>query len=104
MGFTPIYEDLRMLWNTLTYDENVSSSRRLIYDTQYMTFWNFVIDAVLWQNFDDPWRKSTVMDHRIFCSVMSQVGECPRLVMENPLPPHLGTRLTGPIADKCLVH
>jgi hypothetical protein len=28
----------------------------------------------------------------------------PRLVMENPLPPHLGTRLTGPIPDKCLVH
>jgi hypothetical protein len=31
-------------------------------------------------------------------------GECSRLVMENPLPPHLGTRLTGPMPDKCLVH
>jgi hypothetical protein len=36
--------------------------------------------------------------------VMSRTGECSRLVMENPLPPHLGTRLTGPMPDKCLVH
>jgi hypothetical protein len=36
--------------------------------------------------------------------VMSRAGECSRVVMENPLPPHLGTRLTGLIPDKCLVH
>jgi hypothetical protein len=35
--------------------------------------------------------------------VMSQAGECSRLVMENPLPPHSGTRLTDLIPDKCLV-
>jgi hypothetical protein len=33
---------------TLIYDENVSSSQRLICDAQYLTFWNFVIDDVLW--------------------------------------------------------
>jgi hypothetical protein len=53
----------------LIYDENVSSSWRLIYDAQYMTFWNFIIDVVLWRNCDDLWRKSTVMDRRMFCSV-----------------------------------
>jgi hypothetical protein len=36
--------------------------------------------------------------------VMSRAGEYSRLVMENPLLPHLGTRLTGPIPEKCLVH
>jgi hypothetical protein len=68
MGFTPIYDDLRTSWITLIYDENVSSSRRLICDAQYMTFWKFVIDIILWRNFDDPWRKSTVMDRQMFCS------------------------------------
>jgi hypothetical protein len=33
-----------------------------------MMFSNFVIDVVLGRNFDDPWRKSTVIDHKIFCS------------------------------------
>jgi hypothetical protein len=38
MSFTPIYDDLRTSWITLIYDENVSSSRRLICDAQYMMF------------------------------------------------------------------
>jgi hypothetical protein len=42
-----------------------------IRDAQYMTFSNFVIDVILWRNFDDPWRKLTVIDHEIFCSGIS---------------------------------
>jgi hypothetical protein len=34
---------------------------------------------------------------------MSRADECSRFVMENPLPPHLGTSHTGPMPDKCLV-
>jgi hypothetical protein len=40
MGFTPIYDYLRTSWIRLIYDENFSSSRRLICDAQYNTFWN----------------------------------------------------------------
>jgi hypothetical protein len=43
-------------------------SREGIRDAQYMTFSNFVIDVILWRNFDNPWRKLTVIDHEIFCS------------------------------------
>jgi hypothetical protein len=73
MGFTPIYDDLRTSWIMLIYDENLRTSREGIRDAQYMTFSNFVIDVVLWQNFDYPWRKSTVMDHKIFCSARSSI-------------------------------
>jgi hypothetical protein len=58
MGFTPIYNALRTSWITLIYDENLRMSREGIRDAQYMTF----------SNFDDPWRKLTVIDHEIFCS------------------------------------
>jgi hypothetical protein len=68
MGFTPIYDGLRTSWTTLIYDENLRTSQEGIRDAQYMTFSNFVIDVVLWRNFDDPWRKSIVIDHKIFCS------------------------------------
>jgi hypothetical protein len=68
MGFTPIYDDLRTSWITLIYDENLRTSREGIRDAQYMTFSNFVIDVILWRNFDDPWRKLTAIDHEIFCS------------------------------------
>jgi hypothetical protein len=68
MGFTPIYDALRTSWITLIYDENLRTSREGIHDDQYMTFSNFVIDVILWWNFDDPWRKLTVIDHEIFCS------------------------------------
>jgi hypothetical protein len=47
LGFTAIYDDLRTSWITLIYDENVGSSRRLICNAQYMTFWNIVIDVIL---------------------------------------------------------
>jgi hypothetical protein len=66
MGFTSIYDGLRMSWITLIYDENLRTSQKGIRDAQYMTFSNFVIDVVLWRNFDDPWRKSIVIDHKIF--------------------------------------
>jgi hypothetical protein len=69
MGFTPIYDGLRTSWITLIYDKNLSSSQGLIYDAQYMTKWNFVIKAVLWRFFTDPWQKITVIDRHIFCSV-----------------------------------
>jgi hypothetical protein len=69
MGFTPIYDALRMSWITLIYDENLRTSREEIHDAQYMTFSNFVIDVILWRNFDDLWRKLTVIDYEIFCSV-----------------------------------
>jgi hypothetical protein len=69
MGFTPVYDGLRTSWITLIYDENLRTSREGIRDTQYMTFSNFVIGVILWWNFDDPWRKLTVIDHEIFCSV-----------------------------------
>jgi hypothetical protein len=39
----------------LIYDENLRTSREGIRDAQYMTFSNFVIDAVLWRIFDDLW-------------------------------------------------
>jgi hypothetical protein len=68
MGFTPIYDDLRTSWITLIYDKNLRTSREGIRDAQYMTFSNFVIDVILWRNFDDPWRKLTVIEHEIFCS------------------------------------
>jgi hypothetical protein len=68
MGFTPIYDGLRTSWITLIHDENLRTSREGIRDAQYMTFSNFVIDVILWWNFDDPWRKLTVIDHEIFCS------------------------------------
>jgi hypothetical protein len=69
MGFTPIYDGMRTSWITQIYDENLRTSREGIRDAQYMTFSNFVIDVILWRNFDDPWRKLTVIDHEIFCSV-----------------------------------
>jgi hypothetical protein len=69
MGFRQIYDGLRTSWITLIYDENLRTSREGIRDAQYMTFSNFVLNAVLWRNFDNPWRKSTVMDHKIVCSV-----------------------------------
>jgi hypothetical protein len=68
MGFTPIYDGLRTSWIMLIYDENLRTSREGICDAQYMTFSNFVIDVILWRNFDDPWRNLTVIDHEIFCS------------------------------------
>jgi hypothetical protein len=74
MGFTPIYDGLRTSWITLTHDKNLRTSREGIRDAQYMTFSNFVIDVILWRNFDDPWRKLTVIDHEIFCSV--QIKNC----------------------------
>jgi hypothetical protein len=46
MGFTPIYDALRMSWITLIYDENLRTSREGIRDAQYMTFSNFVIDEI----------------------------------------------------------
>jgi hypothetical protein len=68
MGFRQIYDGLRTSWIMLIYDENLRTSREGIRDAQYMTLSNFVINVVLWRNFDDPWRKSTVMDHKIVCS------------------------------------
>jgi hypothetical protein len=65
---TPIYDGLRTSWITLIHDKNLRTSREGIRDAQYMTFSNFVIDVILWRNFDDPWRKLTVIDHEIFCS------------------------------------
>jgi hypothetical protein len=52
----------------LIYDENLRTSQEGIRDAQYMTFSIFVIDAILWQIFDDPWRKWHVIDYNIFCS------------------------------------
>jgi hypothetical protein len=70
MGFAPIYDGLRTSWITLIYDENLSTPREGIRDAQYMTFSNFVIDVILWRNFDDPWRKLTVIDHEIFLVIL----------------------------------
>jgi hypothetical protein len=75
MGFTPIYDGLRTSWIMLIYDEILRTSREGIRDTQYMTFSNFVIDVILWWNFDDPWRKLTVIDHEIFCSATKSQRE-----------------------------
>jgi hypothetical protein len=69
MGFRQIYDGFRTSWITLIYDENLRTSREGICDAQYMTFLIFVIDAVLWRIFDDPWRKWHVIDYNIFCSV-----------------------------------
>jgi hypothetical protein len=71
VGFRQIYDDLRTSWITLIYDENLRTSLEGIRDAQYMTFLNFVIDAVLWRIFDDLWRKSTVINHKIFCSALN---------------------------------
>jgi hypothetical protein len=68
LGFTPIYDGLKTSWITTIHDETVNTSREVICDAQSMTKWNFVIDAVLWRKLDDSWRKSTVIDHKIFCS------------------------------------
>jgi hypothetical protein len=38
MGIIPIYDELRTSWIMLIYDENISSSRRLTCDAQYVTF------------------------------------------------------------------
>ena len=40
----------------------------MIYDAQYMTLFEIVIDNVLWRFFSDLWRNSIVMDQQIFCS------------------------------------
>jgi hypothetical protein len=69
MGFTLIYDGLKTSWITSIHDENVNTSQEVICDAQSMTKWNFVIDAILWRKLDDPWRKSTVIDHKVFCSV-----------------------------------
>jgi hypothetical protein len=69
LGFTPIYDDLKMSWITTIHDETVNTSREVICDAQSMTKWNFVIDAILWRKLDDPWWKSAVIDHKVFCSV-----------------------------------
>jgi hypothetical protein len=68
MGFTPIYDGLKTPWIMTIHDETVNTSREVICDAQSMTKWNFVIDAVLWWKLDDPWWKSTVIDHKVFCS------------------------------------
>jgi hypothetical protein len=70
LGFTPIYDGLKTSWITSIHDENVNTSREVICDAQSMTKWNFVIDAILWRKLDDPWRKTTVIDHKVFCSVL----------------------------------
>ena len=41
----------------------------MIYDAQYMTLFDIVIDTVLWRFFSDLWRNLIVMDQYIFCSV-----------------------------------
>jgi hypothetical protein len=72
LGFTPIYDGLKTSWITTIHDETINTSREVICDPQSMTKWNFVIDVVLWQKLDDPWRKSTVIDHKVFCSERSK--------------------------------
>jgi hypothetical protein len=73
LGFTPIYDGLKMSCITSIHDENVNTSREVICDTQCMTKWNFVIDVILWLKLDDPRRKSTVIDHKVFCSVSYKI-------------------------------
>jgi hypothetical protein len=68
LGFTPIYDDLKMSWITTIHDETVNTSREVICDAQSMTKWNFVINVVLWRKLHDPWRKSTIIDHKVFFS------------------------------------
>jgi hypothetical protein len=70
LGFTPIYDSLKTSWIMTIHDETVNTSRVVICDAQSMTKWNFVIDALLWRKLDDPWWKSTVIDRKVFCSVM----------------------------------
>jgi hypothetical protein len=64
------YDGFITSWITLIYDENLRTSREGIRDAQYMTFSIFVIDAVLWRIFDDPWWKWHVIDYNIFCCVV----------------------------------
>jgi hypothetical protein len=71
LGFTPIYDCLKMSWITTIHGETVNTSREVICDAQSMTKWNFVIDAVLWRKLDDLWWKSTVIDHKVFCSAFT---------------------------------
>jgi hypothetical protein len=71
LGFTPIYDCLKMSWITTIHDETINTSREVICDTQSMTKWNFVIDVVLWRKLDDLWRKLTVIDHKVFCSAFT---------------------------------
>jgi hypothetical protein len=68
LGFTPIYDGLITSGITSIYDENVNTSREVICDAQSMTKWKFVKDIILWRKLDDPWWKSTVIDHKVFCS------------------------------------
>jgi hypothetical protein len=114
MGFRQIYDGLRTSWITLIYDENLRTSREWIRDAQYMTFSNFVINVVLWRNFDDPWRKSTVMDHEIVCSARAArrcssrlelgSGALDRVRQRAPPPLTAGRRrLSPPAADRPLV-
>jgi hypothetical protein len=68
LGFTPIYDSLKMSWIMTIHEETVNTSREVICDAQSMTKWNFVIYVVLWRKLDDLWRKSTIVDHTVFCS------------------------------------
>jgi hypothetical protein len=77
LGFTPIYDGLKMSWITSIHDENVNTSREVICDAQSMTKWNFIIDSILWRKLDDLWRKSTVIDHKVFCSGFARVRRRP---------------------------
>jgi hypothetical protein len=56
LGFAPIYDGLKTSGITTIHEETVNTSREMICDTQSMTKWNFIIDAVLWWKLDDPWR------------------------------------------------
>jgi hypothetical protein len=68
LGFTPIYDGVKTSWIMSIHDGNVNTSREVICGAQSMTKWNFVIDVVLWRKLDNPWRKPTVIDHKVFCS------------------------------------
>jgi hypothetical protein len=70
LGFTSIYDGLKTSWITSIHDENVNTSREVICDAQSMRKWHFVIDVILWRKLDDPWQKSTVIDHKVFCCVI----------------------------------
>jgi hypothetical protein len=75
LGFTTIYDGLKTSWITTIHDETVNTSREVICDAQSMTKWNFVIDIVLWRKLDDPLRKLTIIDHKVFV-VQVQVTQC----------------------------
>ena len=70
------------------------TSRGVIYDAQYMTKFEIVIDNVLWYSFSDLWWNFVIMDQQISCSGAATAVDCRYRVVHHEIAPLLPSKLS----------